>query len=253
MTHFFKVIFVVTSNITLFLFTLFPMSLIVIPFNAGIRLKYTSWAWKLLSSCLYKSFQVDLVSIDQRDEKIRKLANPHGMYISNHQSIMDIPLILKFFQLPPIMKKSILYIPIFGLCAYAAGSIIVDRKNRYSRKEAYDKAIKRLNEFYRGLQFYPEGRRNREKDSPKNYEDIKKPLLQYAYANDIDVYAISICKNKNFFNKKEIIRFNKKVGIKFSDVISPKNYANEEEFMQAAWKNVTRGYFELEGKLNSLT
>lgn len=43
------------------------------------------------------------------------------LYIANHQSYIDIPLIITKFQVPPIMKKEVLYIPIIGLVGWAMG------------------------------------------------------------------------------------------------------------------------------------
>jgi 1-acyl-sn-glycerol-3-phosphate acyltransferase len=215
------------------------------------RLKYSSPSWKVLSKYLFWSLGTDIYCEDKRPQEIKDLNNPSGLYIANHQSLMDIPLLLTKFQTPPIMKKSILYVPIFGLCAYSAGSIIVDRKSFKSRKEAFFKATERLEKFQKGLQYYPEGSRNREADSPKDVSKIKSALITYAYKNDIPVYSISICQNKGFFDKKNFLNFNKKVGLFIDNATLPSSFKDEDEFIEACWKKVETNYYVLEAKLNS--
>ena len=51
--------------------------------------------------------------------------------------------------------------PIFGLCAYASGALIVDRSSRESRKKVFSLCQRRLKEEFRSLQYYPEGTRQR--------------------------------------------------------------------------------------------
>ena len=253
MLHYLRVIFVIAINVTFFMLTVFPVSFIVSPLGVDKRLKYTSPFWKYFAILLLKTLNTNVVKIDSRDKKTKNISNPPGLYISNHQSLMDIPLLLTVFQNPPIMKKSILYIPIFGICAYATGCVCVDRKSHRSRKEALDKAIFRLHNYHRGLQVYPEGTRNREADSPKDLKHIKKPLISHAYKNNIPVHSISICGNKGFFDKDRIINFNKNVGLRITDKIEPKDFSTEEEFIAKCWEEVLVGYKELEGKLNSDT
>ena len=253
MLHYLRVTFVIAINVIFFMLTVFPVSLIVSPLRVDKRLKYTSLFWKYFAIVLLKTLNANVLKIDLRDEGTKKINNPPGLYISNHQSLMDIPLLLSVFQNPPIMKKSILYIPFFGICAYATGCVCVDRKSHRSRKEALDKAIFRLHNYHRGLQVYPEGTRNREADSPKDLKRIKKPLVTHAYKNNIPVYSVSICGNKGFFDKDKIINFNKNVGLRITDKIEPKDYKSEEEFIAKCWGEVQGGYKELEGKLNSDT
>lgn len=251
--HYLRVMFVVVSVITLFLLTLLPMSIIVLPFNPQTRLKWTSPSWKLLSKYLFWSLGAKLYYEDKRDIEIQRINNPSGLYISNHQSLMDIPLILTSFQSAPIMKKSLLYIPLFGLCAYSAGSIPVNRKNMKSRRETLNKAIFRLHNYSKGLQYYPEGSRNKKANSPKSVEKIKTPLMAHAYDNDIPVYSISICNNNRFFDSKKLINFNRKIGLFISSENYPKDFQTKKDFINHCWSIVETNYSYLEDKLNSET
>lgn len=249
--HYIRVFFVIASVVLLFLVTLFPASFVIAFMGVYNRLKYSSPSWKLVSKYLFWALGTNIYCKDNRPKEIKSLNNPSGLYISNHQSLMDIPLLLTIFQTPPIMKKSILYVPIFGLCAYSAGCIIVDRKSLKSRKEAFYKATERLEKFQKGLQYYPEGSRNREADSPKDLSKIKSALISYAFKNQIPVYSISICKNKGFFDSKNFLNFNKKVGVHIEDALLATDFAKEEEFIKACWSRVQSNYFALEAKLNS--
>lgn len=249
--HYLRVIFVVSSVVILFCLTLFPASLFTALMGVHNRLKYSSPSWKLLSKYLFWALGTKVDLTDNRLIEVKSLNNPSGLYIANHQSLMDIPLLLTVFQTPPIMKKSILYVPIFGLCAYAAGSVIVDRKSLKSRKEAFQKATERLEKFQKGLQYYPEGSRNREADSPKDVSKIKSALISYAFKNNIPVYPISICKNKGFFDNKKLLNFNKKVGLFIDNALLPSDFKSEDEFIKDCWNKIESNYYALEAKLNS--
>ncbi len=251
--HYLRVIFVVITVIALYFITLFPLSILVLPFDPGKRLKWTSPCWKLLAIYLFWAIDSEIYNEDKRPEELKSKNNPSGLYISNHQSLMDIPLILTSFQSAPIMKKSLLYIPFFGISAYSAGAIPVDRKSLLSRKETLNKAIFRLHNYSNGLQYYPEGSRNKEANSPKPVNRIKTPLMAHAYDNNIPVYSISIYNNNDLFHKRKFLNFGKVIGLYISEASLPKDFPSKESFIKHCWNKVEKNYSYLEDKLNSET
>lgn len=233
-----------------FIFLILPISFIVTPFNWGIRLQVTSPFWKLLAkvtiklSCLCRE-----ILIERRPINVTKLNNPPGLYVANHQSFMDIPLMLTSIQVPPIMKKELLYIPIFGVCAYSSGAMIVNRKKGQSRRKVFKQAQYRLNSFHKNLQYYPEGTRQKNNKPPKSYSEIKKPLMVFAYKNNIPVYPVSIYGTAGVLNSNGFINYGKKIGKIMHTPLYPRDYDNEEIFCQSVWSKVRDGYFELEEKI----
>ena len=81
--------------------------------------------------------------------------------ICNHNSLMDVPCTTPFIPGPnkTIAKIEMLKIPIFGLI-YKRGSVLVDRKDKNSRKESFSKMKEVLNNGMH-MCIYPEGSRNK--------------------------------------------------------------------------------------------
>lgn len=254
MKLFFSILYYPISVIILissFILFVVPISLIVFPFNWGTRLRLTSPMWKLFGKtsiyivCLCKTYFED-----HRPEEERNLNNPPGLYVANHQSFMDIPLMLCTAQIPPIMKKEILYIPIFGVCGYSSGAMIVNRKKGESRKKVFAQAKYRLSSFHKNLQYYPEGTRTKGGLPPKTIEKIKKPLMLFAYENNTPVYPVSMYGTPKVLNKYGWIFYGKKLGKIMHEPVYPADYQDGESFCIAVWDKVRNGYFDLEKKLS---
>jgi 1-acyl-sn-glycerol-3-phosphate acyltransferase len=250
-----KIILNIISGILILfvlLFVLFPLSVIALPFrSAKTRLMITSPGWKIFFQTItYIACAAKVYSEDHRPEHIKKFHTPHGLYISNHQSFFDIPLSLSFYRIPPIMKKSILYIPIFGICGYSAGAMIVDRKDKRSRRKVFARACNRLLYGMKSLHFYPEGTRNKGDGSPKKIEELKKPIIKFAYANNIPLYTTTMYGTNKVF-KGGLINHFQKVGIITRDAIYPKDFSDFDEFLEKAWGQVQSDYKFLEGKLTT--
>lgn len=79
----------------------------------------------------------------------------------NHNSLMDVPCTTPFIPgaNKTIAKIEMAKIPIFGLI-YKRGSVLVDRKNKDSRKESFSKMKAVLNKGMH-MCIYPEGSRNK--------------------------------------------------------------------------------------------
>ncbi|EPZ36451.1 casein kinase II beta subunit [Rozella allomycis CSF55] len=84
------------------------------------------------------------------------------IYMCNHQSSID-TLILGAIvprRTVVLMKRSILYYPLFGLFAALSRNIFINRKNYQSALDSLAKAAKRLKEDNLGVFVFPEGTRS---------------------------------------------------------------------------------------------
>ncbi len=105
--------------------------------------------------------------------------------VCNHNSFMDVPLTTPFIPGPnkTIAKIEISRVPVFGLI-YKRGSILLDRKNKNSRKDSFRK-MKQVLAMGLHVCIYPEGTRNKTNEPMKAFHDgafslaidTKKPLL----------------------------------------------------------------------------
>lgn len=91
--------------------------------------------------------------------------------ICNHNSLMDVPVATPFIPGPnkTIAKIEMAKIPLFGLI-YKRGAILVDRKNKESRKDSYKK-MKDVLAMGMHMCIYPEGTRNKTGEPLKAFHD----------------------------------------------------------------------------------
>jgi 1-acyl-sn-glycerol-3-phosphate acyltransferase len=231
--------------------TMLPISIIALPFNKYTRLKLTAPFWKVLFTLQLKTvFMAKVFTQDNRDEFSKSMLSPPGLYIANHQSFADIPLIFSHLVIPPIMKKEILYIPILGICIYSSGGIIVDRKNKNSRKQVFEESKKRLLEGNKQLYYFPEGTRQKNGLDPKPFNELKTPLLEFAYQNNIPVFPVSVEGTSEVITKRGIQLF-KPLGIIFHNSIRPEDFSDKNEFMVSCWNKVIQGKKKLGREIHS--
>lgn len=244
--------FIYLAFAILLIIILLPWSLVVLPFNAKKRFVLTAPMWVLFFRIVVKFvFLARVLEIDERDEASQKKISPAGLYIANHQSFGDIPVVFSKILMPPIMKKEVLYIPILGICAYSSGAIVVDRKDKDSRKKVFEMSKQNLTTHRKQLQYYPEGTRRKDGGKgPKPYNEIKTALMHVAYEYKIPLYPISIYGTPQIINGGFIRPF-QKVGIHLHPMINPEDFDNAEAFCQVSWQKVIDGYFALEAKINS--
>ena len=83
------------------------------------------------------------------------------VFMSNHQSLYDIPALLATLPLPAFFfaKRSLFQIPIFGWALKAGGFISIDRRDRSRARESFAKAVKSLQKG-RSTVIFPEGTRS---------------------------------------------------------------------------------------------
>ena len=228
------------------------VALFYIPFDLQERIKKTAYLWKWISDRIMHQVcdaKIDIAE-DHRSPEFRTKP-PFGLYVANHQSYIDIPLIFTMYQVPPIMKKEVLYLPIVGLMGWIAGAMPVSRSSHGSRKRVFIQTKNRILVDRIGVQVYPEGTRSKE-TRPKSFEEVKKTLLTFAWNEKIPVIPNSIYGTRGVLTKNGFVRPGRHVGIILHKEILPENYPNSEEFAKACWGKVLEGYNQMEAKLGPL-
>ena len=202
------------SLVIAFLVTILPISIIALPFSRDLRTRMCAPFWQAFS--FFTIHIATFSKVYKRDERLghEKSGYPKGLYICNHQSFMDVPLVIMSVPNPPIMKKEVLYLPVLGICGYSAGAMVVDRKDPNSRKKVFEEAKKRLTQGLKTMMIYPEGTRQRKSDRPKEYSEIKKPILRFAYDNNIPVHSVTVYGTKKVMPTNSFsVKLGKKLGI----------------------------------------
>jgi len=86
------------------------------------------------------------------------------VFVSNHQSALDIPIIYKGLgeKISFIAKKELFMIPIFGWGMWAIGHISIDRGNARKAHASIKNAVLRLQKENVSLILFPEGTRSKD-------------------------------------------------------------------------------------------
>jgi len=96
-------------------------------------------------------------------EGMETLPSGGAVLVSNHQSLVDIPLLLSAFPRPVrfLAKRELGEIPLFGKAMAAAGNIFIDRDDPRNAVQMLRNAAARLSDGQL-LAVFPEGRRSRD-------------------------------------------------------------------------------------------
>lgn len=240
-------------GLILFAFVLMPTCLVVIFLPLRQRLLIVCPVWEFVCRNAIRwacAAKVD-ISEDNRSPKLKAVLPATGLYVANHQSYIDIPLIITKFQLPPIMKKEVLFIPIIGLVGWASGALIVSRGRGDSRRRVYEQTKKRVLVDKIGIQVYPEGTRSKIAH-PKPENEIKKTLMYFAFDNNVPVIPVSMYGTRGVLTKLGLIRPNRHLGIIVHHELYPKDFPDRDTFAKACWEKVVTGYEEMRVKLRPL-
>ena len=100
--------------------------------------------------------KVDLRVSDQVD------TNKNYIYIANHQNSYDLITICKA-ALPGVVtvgKKSLKWIPIFGVIYWLSANIMIDRKNTGRARDTLTATLEKMREKNLSIWFFPEGTRS---------------------------------------------------------------------------------------------
>lgn len=237
----------------LFAFVLMPTCLVAIFLPLKRRLLVVCPVWRFVCDKTLRwvcAAKID-ISEDHRSDELKNDLPAKGLYIANHQSYIDIPLIITKFQVPPIMKKEVLYIPIIGLVGWASGALIVSRGKNDSRRRVFEQTKRRILKEKIGIQYYPEGTRSK-LAHPKPDSEIKKTLIYFAFDSKIPVIPVSMYGTRGVLTKMGTIRPNRHLGVIVHKEIHPDGFANREEFAKACWDKVLVGYDQMRTKLHPL-
>lgn len=195
------------------------------------------WATKLVRAAGVK-VEADLGDIDP---------NGHYVFIGNHQSNFDIPIIFSVFRgngIRFVAKKSLFDIPIFGKALKVARNIPIDRENRRSAMKSLNEAVEITKTGVSPL-IFPEGTRNHD---PEEFLPFKTGGMIIALKSGLPVVPFVmegthdlLPPGKLFFNRKRPVR------IKVLPVIDPSRYTlkEREQFKSDLREMMTEAYQQL--------
>lgn len=151
------------------------------------------------------------------------------IFICNHQSALDIPLMMFFApkQLRMIFKKELLYIPLFGLILWLLKFIPIDRANREKAVLSLKKAAKRIHDGI-NIVIYADGTRSLDGE----LKPFKKGAFMLAIEAQVEIIPVTISGTINVMHKLGSVfdvKFGKEVHIIFDPPISTSEYSIERK------------------------
>ena len=88
---------------------------------------------------------------------------PRCIYIGNHQNNFDM-VTISYMVLPrtvSVGKKSLIWIPFFGILYWVTGNSVLDRENRSKAHSTMTELARRINKDNLSIWMFPEGTRSR--------------------------------------------------------------------------------------------
>ncbi len=184
--------------------------------------------------CLVSGVKVKVCGLNNVD--------PEKSYIiiSNHRSLFDIPALMETrLQFRWVMKKELLWIPLFGYAAKAMGNIVVDRKD-------HKKAVEQLNHGITNLlpgisvMFFPEGTRS----TGRGLLPFKKGAFVTAIETGLPILPITINGSGHVLPKKRLAFRPGTIEVVIGEPIITKNYTRDriEELMALTKQRILSAY-----------
>ncbi len=163
------------------------------------------------------------------------------LYICNHQSWVDIPLLLLNNHATILAKEEVKSIPFIGLLIQYAGTLTFKRDEKNSRLSVVKEVITL---FKGGHSFclFPEGTRT-------NKGELLEPnltLIKLCYKLNIPVVSSAISGSYNMLPRgRYYLGFFKNISLKYAPPTYPKDFENDEDFANACWSKVVDTYNDL--------
>ncbi|MDC0336337.1 1-acyl-sn-glycerol-3-phosphate acyltransferase [Pseudodesulfovibrio sp.] len=174
----------------------------------------------------------------------------HYVFIGNHQSNLDIPVLftlLRGNRIRFVAKKSLFEIPIYGKALAYAGHISMDRDNRRAAMQSLNEAVEQAKEGYSPL-IFPEGTRNTELD---DLMEFKIGGMILALKSGLPVVPFVMTNTGRIMGKGDIMIDNRHVvRFKALPIIDPSEYTikDREKFKNDLRDMMSKAYKELLAK-----
>jgi len=112
---------------------------------------------------LWASISLRISGVTVRLEGVENIGHPPYLLMANHQSALDISVLLAAIPLSFkfIAKRELFRIPLFGWAIKRAGYISIDRENPREALKAIEAAVKRISDGTTVL-IFPEGTRSKD-------------------------------------------------------------------------------------------
>jgi 1-acyl-sn-glycerol-3-phosphate acyltransferase len=185
-----------------------------------------------------------ILSMDVRVRGRERLPSDRSrlMFVSNHQSFVDIPLIMSALGIGAFLsKRSVAYLPFLGPIAWLAGTVYFDRSKPGSRKKALEDVL-RMCEGSTPVVVFPEGTRSRNGDIGR---DVHLGAVRACWERGLRVGTFAQ-HGSRYVCPPMMDRFHgrQRVAIVVGETFDPAGFRDGDEFARAVWDEVVRCFAE---------
>uniref|UniRef100_A0A7E4W1G4 1-acyl-sn-glycerol-3-phosphate acyltransferase n=1 Tax=Panagrellus redivivus TaxID=6233 RepID=A0A7E4W1G4_PANRE len=170
--------------------------------------------------------------------------------IANHQSAIDVFTLAAMWpwNCVVVLKKSLLFLPGFNLCAWLCNSIFIDRFSREKAHKSLDDALDQIKNHKRKVFLFPEGTRN----SKDELLPFKKGAFLLAKEANVPVLPVVFSRYKHFYNHDERrFDYGGKVVVETLEPVHPADFETIEALSDECRRRMTAALDRLDIELGA--
>ena len=172
------------------------------------------------------------------------------LYISNHQSVVDILVLIAALETVAFLAKAeLLFFPVIGPSAYAGGSVLVRRGHRGSRQRALEKTTRMAREST-AVVIFPEGTRS---PDGRPRDEIHPRAILRAHREGLRIVPVGIEGTAAVAPKRadRLVR-GLPVGVTIGAPMDPVAFDEPAQWTAAVWSRVKQLYAESGDRVHRL-
>lgn len=181
----------------LFYIILLMMKSVVAFFIKHIKGEENADSYIRKSIYLWSEFTIKIIGMNIEEKRMEELPKEPCLFVSNHESILDMPLLVHALRDRKIIfvgKKEILKVPVMGHWLKLSKGIPIDRENPRKAMKSIELAVERIKEGYSVI-IFPEGTRSKngkvnefKKGSFKIATKAKAPIVPVSIDGSVDAF-----------------------------------------------------------------
>lgn len=165
------------------------------------------------------------------------------MYVSNHQSYVDIIVLMSALDTVAFLSKDLVRrIPVLGRCAWCGGTVFFSRKDKADRGRALAETLRMCHQST-AVVVFPEGTRS---DDGELREKIYPRAIQEAWRHGLRVVPVAIDGSRRVLPKTmDRVGLDKNVAVRIGPARDPADFDSAERFADACWDDVKTLFAEV--------
>jgi 1-acyl-sn-glycerol-3-phosphate acyltransferase len=163
-------------------------------------------------------------------EKLPIEENPPIIFMSNHLSLFDLPLIMSTIpkSIRVVIKKELVSVPFLGKAALASEQVVIDRKDPSNRQAFYKNAAEKLNSGI-ALWVFPEGTRSKS----GHLLPFKMGCFRLAQIMGAKIIPVGIIGTNRILPAGKLLpKHRQAIEIHIGDAIDANLYPSEEDLLR---------------------